>query len=102
MSISTDLETAKIKLLTIATSIEDFRGQVLRRPAECIGGVVLLHIQLAKTEVAECDVSSVVEKNVFWLQISVDHVELMQVLKSEKQLRRVEPTALFVEPLLLL
>jgi hypothetical protein len=40
-----------------------------------VGAVLILHVQLAKTEIAECNMSGVIEENVLWLEITVDNVE---------------------------
>ena len=37
--------------------------------------VFILHVELAETEIAKSNVSSVIKQNVFWLQVTVDDVE---------------------------
>jgi hypothetical protein len=43
-------------------------------------------------------VTRVVQQNVFRLQVSIDDVELVQMVQGAKQLGRVEPRAIFGEP----
>jgi hypothetical protein len=64
--------------------------------------VFILHVQLAETEVAESNVSSVVEKNILRLQVAVDDVETMQAFQSAQELSGVETSTIDVESLLLL
>ena len=64
--------------------------------------VLILHVQLAQTKVAKCNVTGVVEENVFWLQITVNDVEAVQTLESAEKLGRVKAGAIDVESLLLL
>lgn len=64
--------------------------------------ITFAHVQLAKTEVAQSNVSSVVEQNVLWLQVAIDDVEAVQTLESTQQLRGVEASTIDVETLLLL
>lgn len=60
------------------------------------------HVKLAEAEVAKCNVSRIVKKNVFGLQVSVDDIETVQTLQSAKQLSRVKSRSIDVETLLFL
>jgi hypothetical protein len=44
--------------------------------------ILVLHVQLAKTEIAKSNMSSVIEKNVLRLEISVNNLESVQTLES--------------------
>ena len=67
-----------------------------------VGLILVLHVQLAQTEVAECNVTSVIEKNVLWLQITIDDVEAVQTLESTQKFCRVESRPVDVEALFFL
>jgi hypothetical protein len=47
-------------------------------------------------------VAIVIKKDVLWLEITVHHVESVQVFESKEQLGAVETTALLTKALLLL
>ena len=64
--------------------------------------VLILHVELAETEVAKRNVSCVVKKNVLWFQVTVDDVETVQTLQRAKQLSSVESGTVDVETLLFL
>ena len=56
---------------TVSSTVEDLGGKVLRGPAESVGHIVILHVEFAQTKVTEGDVTRVIEKNVFRLEITV-------------------------------
>lgn len=60
------------------------------------------HVQLAQTEIAECNVARVIKENVLRFQVAVDDVESMQTFQSTKQLSCVESRSVDVETLLFL
>jgi hypothetical protein len=62
-----------------------------------IGSLVIAHVELAKSEVAERDVASVVKKNVLRLQVAIDNVPAMEVLQRAEKLGGVIPTPNLVE-----
>ncbi|KAI6752008.1 hypothetical protein HG531_006704 [Fusarium graminearum] len=64
---------------------EGLRRQVLRSTAESVGSVLILHVKLAKTKVAQSDVTLVIEENVLGLEISVDHAEAVQTFQSTEK-----------------
>lgn len=87
----------------LPSSTKDLRRQVLGRPAERVGLVRVLHVELAQSEIAESDVARVVEQNVLRLQVAgitllvqtyrprvdvidlpVHDVQLVEMLKSKK------------------
>ena len=49
---------------------EDLRREVFRSSAERVGCVRVLHIELAQAEVAQSDMSVIVEENVLRFQVS--------------------------------
>lgn len=67
-----------------------------------ICAILILHVQLAKPEITKSNVSSVIEQNILWLQVTVDDVETVQALQCTEQLRSVETGSVNIEPLLLL
>lgn len=60
------------------------------------------HVKLAKTEVAQSNVSSIVKQDVFRLQIAVDDVETVQTFQSTHELSCIESCPVDVKPLLFL
>lgn len=48
-------------------------------------------VSTAKAPVTYLDIAHVVDKQVLWLQVSVDEVQVVQVLECQHYLRRVEP-----------
>jgi hypothetical protein len=87
--------------LTISVTIQDLWCKIFRCATERVRRVRVLHVELTQPEVAQCDVSGIIEKDVFWLQIAVvlwakhrkkgrgdvhlpvDHIEFMQVFQSQ-------------------
>ena len=86
----------------MALAFDHFWSQVLRRAAETVGDVVCILQHLGETVVDDLDVAVLVDKDVFQLQIAVNDALGMQVPDRHRQLGRVEPDSLLVEPLLLL
>jgi hypothetical protein len=62
--------------------------------------VLILHIQLAQTEIAKGDVTGIVKKDILGLEITVDNLETVQALERTQQLGGVEPGAVNVKSLL--
>ena len=54
-------DTTDMHGLTVALAAKNFCGKVLWRAAERIRLVRVLHVELAQAEVAQCDVTGVVE-----------------------------------------
>ena len=54
-------ETTGLHALTVALAAKNFRGKVLWRAAERVRLVRVLHVELAQAEVAQCNVTGVVE-----------------------------------------
>ena len=57
---------------TVSGTVQNLRSEVLRSTTKSIGHVVILHIELAQPKIAKGDVSCVIEKDVFWLEIAAD------------------------------
>jgi hypothetical protein len=55
---------------TVAVARQDLRSKVFRSSAEGVGLLVFLHIKLAQAEVAQCDMSVIIEENVLRFQVS--------------------------------
>jgi hypothetical protein len=77
-----------------------FREPVCRLLTVC--AVLILHVELAETEITKGNVARVVEKNVLGLQIAVNDVEAVQTLQCAKQLSSIESRTVDVEALLFL
>ena len=60
--------------LTVALAAQNLGGKVLRSTDESVGGIRILHVQLAQTEVAQSDVASVVKQDILRLQVAVDDI----------------------------
>ena len=63
-------------LRTIPSTVEDLGGKVFWSSAERVCRVVVLHVELAQPEITKGDVASVIEKDVFWLEVAegmIDH-----------------------------
>lgn len=75
---------------TVTIAAQNFWGKIFWGATECIGLLVVLHIKLAKTEVTQSDVASVVQKNIFWFQIAIDNIQFMEVFQSEEKFSTVE------------
>jgi hypothetical protein len=58
------------RLRTIPSTVEDLGGEVLRSSAECVCHVVILHVELAQAEITKGDVTRVIEKDVFGLEVT--------------------------------
>lgn len=98
----TEDQVASKANLTITLCIENFWCKILWRSTESIRPVAILHVELAETEVTQCDMSVIVKQDVFRLEVTIHNVESMEVLESEEELGAVEPRPLFAEALLLL
>jgi hypothetical protein len=107
------------RIRTVSTTIQHFWGEIFGCPAESVRCIVVLHVQLAQSEIAQCDVASVVKQDVLGFKVTfnqsatkparnvqlykpIDNIQLMQVFQCKEQLCRVKSTALLVEALLLL
>lgn len=64
--------------------------------------MIRLHVELAQPKVTERDVAREVEQNILRFEVTVDNVELMQMLEREEELRAIKARALLVEPLITL
>ena len=60
---------------------EHFRGHIFRRPTKRISQIILLKIVLRQPKISENNMPFKIKQDVFWLQISVNYVPLMQVLQ---------------------
>ena len=95
-------QSPPIDSLGVALSVQELRCKVFGCTAECVGLIFVLHVQLAQAEVTKCDVADVIDKDVLWLQVTVDDTESMQALESTQKFRSVETRSVDVEALLLL
>lgn len=60
---------------TVSGTVEDLGGKVLRGSAECVGHIVILHVELAQTKITEGDVARIIEEDIFRLEITVGQRE---------------------------
>ncbi len=74
--------------LSVSLIQKHFRRQILGRSAQCVSSGLTV---LSKAEICQLQVAVLVDENVLWLQISVDDVLRMQILKHKCYLRRIEP-----------
>jgi len=64
-----------IHRLGVTLTVKEFWCKVFRCTAEGVGLVLILHIQLAETEVAKCNVANIIDNNVLRLEITVNDAE---------------------------
>jgi hypothetical protein len=57
---------------TVSSTVQNLWSEVLRCPTKRIGHVVILHVELAQPKIAKGNVSCVIEKDVFRLEIAAD------------------------------
>ena len=57
-----------------------------------------MEASFAKTEICKSDVSIAIDKNVFWLEISIDNTWLMQIFKSKHHFCSVKLCSILFEP----
>jgi len=62
---------------------EDFGGKVLWRAAEGIGACFAV---LGEAEISKLEIAFLVNENVLWLQVSVDDLLGVEILKHEDNL----------------
>lgn len=65
-----------------------------------VGSVLILHVQLAKTEIAQCNMASVIKQNVLGFEIAVDDLEPVKALQGTQQFGSVEARPVDIESLL--
>ena len=58
--------------VTVSGTVQNLRSEVLWGSTKSIGHVVIFHIELAQPKITKGDVSCVIEKDVFWLEIAAD------------------------------
>lgn len=55
---------------TVPSTVQDLGGEVLRGSAECVGHIIILHVELTQSKVTEGNVARVIKKDVFRLEIA--------------------------------
>ena len=83
-----DTEGPPIDGLSVAFIEEHFGGEILGSSAEGVSAGLAV---LGEAEVRQLEVAFGVDEDVFRLQVTVDNVQRVQVLKHECHLSRVEP-----------
>ena len=78
----------------VAVALEDFGAHVFWGAAEGIAFLAFWDF-LGETEIGDFDVAIDIDEDIFWLDVSVDDVQAMQMLKAEKELSHVELGLLF-------
>jgi hypothetical protein len=69
--------------------LENLRAHVLWRPTEGMRALFFGN-NFAETEVRQLEVPIDVNENVLWLDISIDHIEVMEVLETQQELSEVK------------
>jgi hypothetical protein len=67
----------------------------MRKPT--VSSIILLHVQLAESEITERNMPSVIQQDVLRLKITIDHTKPMQTFQSAQQLGGVEAGAVDFE-----
>jgi hypothetical protein len=62
-----------------------------------VGLLGLAHVQLAQAEIAQGDMTGVIEQYVLWLEIAIDDVEAVQMLERTQELCSIEPTPVLIK-----
>ena len=76
--------------------VENFRSKVLRSSTERVSLSVILK-DLGKPKVSEADVPILIHEDVFWLQVSVNYMLLVEMADGDRDLGRVELGSVFGE-----
>lgn len=64
-----------------------------------VRSILILHSELAQAKIAESNVTSVVQENIFRLEIPVDNIETMETLQCTQKLGGIKAGAIDVESL---
>lgn len=77
-------QTPPVNTLVMPNALNDLRRQILRRAAKRLGFVTLLRIDplFRETEIRDFQISLIVKQNIFWFQIAIDNIVLMQTPNS--------------------
>lgn len=67
-----------------------------------VSSILVLHIQFTQSEITQGNVTSIIQQNVLWLQVPVDHLEAMQTFKRTEQFGGVEASSVDVKALFFL
>lgn len=82
--------------------VSSFQGNLDTSYELTVRAVLIFHVELAETEVAEGNVSCIIKQNVFRLEITVDDLETVQTFQGTEELCCVESRPVDVESLFLL
>ena len=80
----------------MALAHKDLWAHVLGRPTEGVAPLTVLD-DLGQTKVRDLNVSVDIYQDILRLDVSVDNILIMQVLKTEQQLRKIKSSLLFCE-----
>ena len=83
----------------VAFHIEYLRGQILCGSAERESLVSLVLKELCKAKIGQTHIAILVHEDVFWLQVPVNYVLLVQIPQSKHNLSSDELDSLLLEPL---
>jgi hypothetical protein len=84
-------------MLEDVSEVSNLRACVLT-----VGPVFVFHVQFAKAEIAQSNVTSIIEEDVLGLQVSVNNIETMQALQGAQKFCCVKSSTINVETLFLL
>ena len=85
----------------MSRAYDHLRREVLRRAAERVRLLAILLHDLSKTKVSKHDVAIVIQKDILWLQITIDDVAFVEIPEGECYLCRVKFCLFFRKALLL-
>ena len=73
-------ETIEVKRPVVVFILEDLRAEVLWTAADGFCFVGLREVLLRQPEICDLEISPLVDKDIFWLQVSIQNVVLVKVL----------------------
>ena len=83
-----DSEGPPVDGLTVTFVQQHFGSEVLGRTAQSISARLAV---LSEAEIGQLEVAFLVDKDIFWLKITVDDVERVEILEHQSDLGRIEP-----------
>ena len=81
----------------MALTLQNFRRQILCSSTETFSVLHSLNILFGKAEVGELDVAVNSYEDVFRLEVTIENVHLVEVLKGKENVSRVEPSGILLE-----
>lgn len=91
-------QRVEVNSVRMPSLLNHLRRHVLCASAEAVGDLSGLEADLREAEVGDLDVSVVIDEEVFWFEVSVDDVLLMQVHEAIQNFDKVESSLFFRHP----